>query len=113
MSQLRRKFTREFKVAARRPVCLRRLHTTAEGPWRGYQLSRKSNLCDNAKAESFIKTLKPEEVNRVEYRDLAKARRGIRHFLERTYNSKRLHSAHGYRPPSEIDALPQNRKVPA
>jgi len=67
----------------------------------------------NAKAESFMKTLKHEEVNRVEYRDLAEARRGIRHFLERTYNRKRLHSALSYRPPSEFDALPQNRKVPA
>jgi transposase InsO family protein len=76
-------------------------------------MSRKGNPYDNAKAESFMKTLKHEEVNRVEYRDLAEARRGIRHFLERTYNRKRLHSALGYRPPSEFDALPQNRKVPA
>jgi transposase InsO family protein len=76
-------------------------------------MSRKGNPYDNAKAESFMKTLKHEEVDRVEYRDLAEARRGIRHFLERTYNRKRLHSALGYRPPSEFDALPQNRKVPA
>lgn len=76
-------------------------------------MSRKGNPYDNAKAESFMKTLKHEEVNRVEYRNLAEARRGIRHFLERTYNRKRLHSALGYRPPSEFDALPQNRKIPA
>lgn len=76
-------------------------------------MSRKGNPYDNAKAESFMKTLKHEEVNRVEYRDLAEARRGIRHFLERTYNRKRLHSALGYRPPSEFDAIEQNRKVPA
>jgi transposase InsO family protein len=49
----------------------------------------------NARAESFMKTLKHEEVHRVEYRDLAEARRGIRNFLERTYNRKRLHSAIG------------------
>jgi putative transposase len=76
-------------------------------------MSRKANPYDNAKAESFMKTLKHEEVNRVEYRDMAEARRGIRQFLERTYNRKRLHSALGYRPPSEFDALPQSSKVPA
>jgi len=81
----------------------------------GFQISmsRKANPYDNARAESFMKTLKHEEVNRVEYRDLAEARRGIRHFLERTYNRKRLHSALGYRPPAEFDGLPQNRKIPA
>jgi putative transposase len=72
-------------------------------------MSRKANPYDNAKAESFMKTLKHEEVHRVEYRDLAEARRGIRHFFERTYNRKRLHSALGYRPPAEFDAL----EVPA
>src|SRR4051794_13862782 len=76
-------------------------------------MSRKANPYDNAKAESFIKTLKHEEVNRVEYRDLAEARRGIRHFLERTYNGKRLHSALAYRPPSEFDALQLGGKIPA
>lgn len=76
-------------------------------------MSRKANPYDNAKAESFMKTLKHEEVNRVEYRDLAEARRGIRHFLERTYNRRRLHSALGYLPPAEFDALDQVGKVPA
>jgi putative transposase len=76
-------------------------------------MSRKANPYDNAKAESFMKTLKHEEVNRVEYRDLAEAKRGIRQFLERTYNRKRLHSALGYRPPAEFDGLAQNRKIPA
>ena len=60
-----------------------------------------------------MKTLKHEEVNRVEYRDLAEAKRGIRQFLERTYNRKRLHSALGYRPPAEFDGLAQNRKISA
>lgn len=82
---------------------------------RGIQISmsRKGNPYDNAKAESFMKTLKHEEIHRVEYRDLAEARRGIRIFLERTYNRKRLHSALGHRPPAEFDALQQNLKVPA
>lgn len=76
-------------------------------------MSRKGNPYDNAKAESFMKTLKNEEVHRVEYRDLAEARRGIRHFLERTYNRKRLHSALGYRPPAEFESLSIADKVPA
>lgn len=75
-------------------------------------MSRKGNPYDNAKAESFMKTLKCEEVHRMEYRDLAEARRSIRTFLERTYNRKRLHSALGYRPPAEFDALDQNVKIP-
>ena len=68
---------------------------------------------DNAKAESFMKTLKYEEVHRVEYKDLAEVRRGMRTFLERTYNQRRLHSALGYRPPAEFDGLAENAKVPA
>ena len=65
------------------------------------------------RAESFMKTLKHEEVHRVEYRNLAEARRGIRNFLERTYNRKRLHSAIGYKPPAEFDKLAMLAKVPA
>ena len=56
-------------------------------------MSRTGNPYDNAKAESFIKTLKYEEVYRQEYRDLAEARVLIGRFLEKTYNQKRLHSA--------------------
>ena len=52
-----------------------------------------------------MKTLKHEEVHRVEYRNIADARRGIGNFLERTYNRKRLHSALGYRPPAEFDKM--------
>jgi len=71
-------------------------------------MSRTGNPYDNAKAESFIKTLKYEEVYRQEYRDLAEARVYIGRFLEKTYNQKRLHSALGYRPPEEFESsLPQ------
>lgn len=71
-------------------------------------MSRKGNPYDNAKAESFIKTLKHEEIYRQEYRDLAEARISIGRFLEKTYNRKRLHSALGYRPPEEFEScLPQ------
>jgi hypothetical protein len=48
------------------------------------------NPNDNAACESFMKTLKYEEVHRQEYRDRAEARASIEHFLERVYNQKRL-----------------------
>ena len=67
-------------------------------------MSRKGNPWDNAACESFMKTLKYEEVLRNEYRDLAEARASIREFLEKVYNQKRLHSALGYLPPSEFEA---------
>lgn len=66
-------------------------------------MSRKGNPWDNAACESFIKSLKYEEVLRNEYRDLGEARRGIVQFLEQVYNEKRLHSALGYRPPAEFE----------
>jgi transposase InsO family protein len=67
-------------------------------------MSRKANPWDNAACESFMKTLKYEEVYRNEYRDLVDARASIREFLEKIYNRKRLHSALGYVPPSEFEA---------
>jgi putative transposase len=66
-------------------------------------MSRRGNVWDNAMAESFIKTLKYEEVYRTEYRDLAEAKASIKEFLEKMYNRKRLHSALGYRPPREFE----------
>jgi len=67
-------------------------------------MSRKANPWDNAACESFMKTLKYEEVYRNEYRDLAEARAAIGKFLETVYNQKRLHSALGYLPPAEFEA---------
>ena len=67
-------------------------------------MSRKGNPWDNAACESFMKTLKYEEVLRNEYRDMADARASIREFLEKIYNQKRLHSALGYMPPARFEA---------
>ena len=66
-------------------------------------MSRKGNPWDNAGCESFMKTLKYEEVHRNEYRDLTEARASIHQFLEKVYNQKRLHSALGYLPPAEFE----------
>lgn len=66
-------------------------------------MSRKGNPYDNAKCESFMKTLKCEEVYRNEYNDLEEVCHSIRRFLEAVYNQRRLHSALGYRPPVEFE----------
>lgn len=66
-------------------------------------MSRRGNVYDNAMAESFMKTLKYEEVYRMEYRDLTEAQASMKEFLEKIYNRKRLHSALGYRPPREFE----------
>jgi putative transposase len=67
-------------------------------------MSRKANPWDNAACESFMKTLKYEEVLRNEYRDLDEALASIPDFLEKVYNERRLHSALGYVPPAEFEA---------
>jgi putative transposase len=77
-------------------------------------MSRKGNPWDNAACESFMKTLKYEEVHRNEYRDLAEAQCEIGVFLDKVYNQKRLHSALGYMPPAEFEAnLAAQRKEAA
>ena len=78
-------------------------------------MSRKGNPWDNAACESFMKTLKYEEVLRNEYRDLTEARASILAFIERVYNQKRLHSALGYVPPAEFEAqlAVQNKEAAA
>ena len=69
----------------------------------GISMSRRASPYDNAQAESFIKTLKYEEVYRTEYRNLEEARASIGEFLEKIYNQERLHSALGYQPPIEFE----------
>jgi hypothetical protein len=57
----------------------------------------------NASCESFIKTLKREEIYANEYNDLEHLRANITEFIEVYYNRQRLHSALGYRPPEEFE----------
>jgi putative transposase len=74
-------------------------------------MSRPGNPYDNAWAESFIKTLKAEEVNAAHYRDLEDATGRIGKFIEEVYNQRRLHSALGYVSPAEFEAQPPQRPV--
>ena len=67
-------------------------------------MSRVANPYDNAKAESFMKTLKAEEVNGKAYATIDHARRDIGQFIDTVYNTQRLHSALGYKPPVEFEA---------
>ena len=73
---------------------------------RGFQrsMSRPGNPYDNAKAESFMKTLKAEEVNGKAYANLEEARANIEAFIEDIYNADRLHSALGYKSPIAFEA---------
>jgi putative transposase len=66
-------------------------------------MSRAGNPYDNAKAESFIKTLKAEALDGRKFRNLEEARNAIGSFIEEHYNAARLHSALGYRSPVEFE----------
>lgn len=104
-------------IAARRPACGSLIHHSDRGVQyacleytaileaHGIQpsMSRVGNPYDNAKAESFMKTLKQEEVDGRAYRDLAEARVCIGDFIETVYNRQRLHSALDYRSPEEYE----------
>jgi putative transposase len=66
-------------------------------------MSRPANPYDNASCESFMKTLKQEEIYANEYRDMDQLRENIAAFIDSYYNRVRLHSALGYKPPEEFE----------
>jgi transposase InsO family protein len=66
-------------------------------------MSRPGNPYDNAKCESFMKSLKQEEIYANDYRDLEHLIESVEEFIEHYYNRCRLHSALGYRPPEEFE----------
>ena len=67
-------------------------------------MSAVGNPYDNAKAESFFKTLKREEVYLNHYQTFQEAEENLGRFIDDVYNAKRLHSSLGYRPPIEFEA---------
>lgn len=66
-------------------------------------MSRKGNPYDNAYAESFMKTLKHEEVLAFEYETMADVQERLPVFIEEIYNRRRIHSSIGYRTPEEYE----------
>ena len=68
-----------------------------------YRIRRPANPYDNASCESFLKTLKREEIYASSYENLEHLRGNIGIFIEQYYNQQRLHSALGYRSPEEFE----------
>ena len=108
----------EMAIAVRRPARGSLIHHSDRGvqyACRDYtavleahdiqpSMSRIGNPYDNAQAESFMKTLKQEEIDGRNYRDLKRAREAIGVFIEDVYNRQRLHSALAYQSPVEFEA---------
>ena len=76
-------------------------------------MSRPGNPYDNAKCESFMRTLKREEIYVTRYLNLEHLHSNLGEFIEQYYNRKRLHSALGYRSPEEFEQTmaEQNREL--
>ena len=74
-------------------------------------MSRPANPFDNASCESFMKTLKREEIYANQYQDLDHLRANIQEFIEQYYNRHRLHSALGYRPPEEFEQAAESKTM--
>ena len=73
-------------------------------------MSAKGNPYDNAFMESFMKTLKYEEIHLNEYETWDDVKNRLPQFIEQVYNKKRLHSSLGYLPPEEFEQVIQNMK---
>jgi putative transposase len=78
-----------------------------------HSVGRVGSCFDNAQAESFNATLKVERVNRTVYPTREHARKDVTRYIELRYNTKRLHSALGYRTPWEAHADYQNQRSTA
>ena len=76
-------------------------------------MSRPANPYDNASCESFMKTLKREEIYAQDYRDREHLRSNLEAFIEQYYNRQRLHSALGYRSPEEFEREAQSHTAEA
>jgi putative transposase len=87
---------------------LKRLEDHAIRP----SMSAPGNPYDNAKAESFMKTFKKEEVDAKSYKTIQEARSNIGPFLETTYNRQRLHSALGYQTPAGFENQLNSNNAP-
>jgi len=74
-------------------------------------MSRPANPYDNASCESFIKTLKREEIYARRYDNLEHLRANIEEFIEEYYNRQRLHSALDYRSPEEFEQQSESRSA--
>ena len=75
-------------------------------------MSRVGNPYDNAKAERFMRTLKTEQIDGSLFRDRLQAERSIGHFIDRIYNTQRLHTALDYRAPAQFEAWHRANRLP-
>jgi len=75
-------------------------------------MSRVGNPYDNAKAERFMRTLKTEQIDGTLFRNRHEAERSIGDFIERIYNTQRLHTALDYRSPAQFEAWHRARMLP-